>query len=231
MKKLGLVGGMGPQSTVPYYMGIVYGVRERTAPDFFPNITIESVNVFEVLRLIGRNEMDAVTEYLASAITNLYAAGAEVAALTANTAHIVFDRLVEISPIPLVSIVGATCEEAIFRGYKRIALLGTAFTMERDFYKKPFTDKGIDIIVPGPEERTYIDHTITSELELGIANPATLDRYRRIIGRLRDDMGAEAVILGCTELPLLLNDSVSPLPVLDTVSIHTKTLVNTILEA
>ena len=230
MKKLGLVGGMGPQSTVPYYMGIVYGVRERTSPDFFPNITVESVNVFEVLRLIGEGNTDRVTEYLLRAVGNLHAAGAEVAALTANTAHIVYDRLAVLSPIPLVSIVDATCAEAIRRGYGRVALLGTAFTMEREFYKKPFVDSGIDIVLPDSAERDYINRTITAELELGIVRPETLARYQQIISRLQAADGAEAVILGCTELPLLVSDAVSPLPVLDTVAIHTAALVDTILE-
>lgn len=230
MKKLGLVGGMGPQSTVPYYMGIVYGVQERTSDDFFPPLTIESVNVFEVLRLIGEGRMDDVTAYLLAAIESLHRAGADFAALTANTAHIVYDRLTQMSPIPLVSIIEATRDHALAQGLRRIALLGTCFTMQRDFYKKPFIESGIDIIIPGEKERRYIDRTITSELEYGIIKTATLDEYRRILNRLCSEEGIEAAILGCTELPLLLNNDNSPVPVLDTVKIHTDALVDQILE-
>lgn len=229
MKKLGLIGGFGPQSTVPYYMNIVYGVRERTSPDFFPNLTIESLNVFHVLRLIEENRLDELTEYLLNGLRALKAAGAEVGALTANTAHIVFDRLAELSPIPLISIIDATCAEAKRRGFSRLALLGTRFTMEGEFFKAPFVREGIGIVVPNDSERDYIQHTIVSELELGIVKPETLARYQDIISRLRDEDAADAVILGCTELPLLLNDSNSPLPVLDTVRIHTSALITAAL--
>ena len=229
MKKLGLVGGMGPQSTMPYYIGTVYGVQERTSPDFFPPLTIESVNVFEVLRLIGAGKMDEVTAYLLTAIENLRQAGADLAALTANTAHIVYDRLEQVSPLPLVSIVTATRDHALASGLHRIALLGTRFTMEQDFYKTPFIDSGIEIIVPDEDERCYIDRTITSELEYGVVKPETLLEYQNILQRMKDDDRIEAAILGCTELPLLLNDGNSPVPVLDTVKIHTATLVDEIL--
>lgn len=229
MKKLGLVGGMGPQSTMPYYIGTVYGVQERTSPDFFPPLTIESVNVFEVLRLIDAGKMDEVTAYLLAAIENLRQAGADFAALTANTAHIVYDRLEHLSPLPLVSIITATRDYALTHGLRRIALLGTRFTMERDFYKTPFIDSGIEIIVPDEDERCYIDRTITSELEYGVVKPETLLEYQNILQRMKDDDRIEAAILGCTELPLLLNDGNSPVPVLDTVKIHTATLVDEIL--
>lgn len=229
MKKLGLVGGMGPQSTMPYYMGVAYGVQQRTSPDFFPPLTIESVNVFEVLRLIGQDRMDEVAAYLLAAIECLHRAGADFAALTANTAHIVFDTLAERSPLPLLSIIDATCRHAREHGLSRIALLGTRFTMERDFYKKPFAESGIDIVLPSDSERRYIDRTITSELEYGIVKPETLAQYQQIIERMRRDCGIEAAILGCTELPLLLSDANSPVPVLDTVKIHTAALVDEIL--
>lgn len=229
MKKLGLVGGMGPQSTMPYYMGVVYGVQQRTAPDFFPPLSIESVNVFEVLRLIGQGRIDEVTDYLLAAVERLSRAGAEFAALTANTAHIVYDQVADRSPIPLVSIIDATRRHALSHGMRRIALLGTCFTMQRDFYKKPFIDSGIDIVTPSEQERQYVDRTITSELEYGIVKPETLAEYQRIIERMRRDDGIEAAILGCTELPLLLNDGNSPVPVLDTVKIHTAALVDEIL--
>lgn len=138
MKKLGLVGGMGPESTIPYYRDIVYGVQEVLSKPMFPALSIESVNVFKVLELCGEKKYDELTEYLMSAINNLSNSGADFAALSANTPHIVFDRLNEQSPIPLISIVEATCEEANRRGLKKIALLGTIFTMTGEFFKTPF---------------------------------------------------------------------------------------------
>lgn len=220
---------MGPQSTMPYYMGVVYGVQERTSPDFFPPLTIESVNVFEVLRLIGSDEMDEVTAYLLAALKNLKNAGVDFAALTANTAHIVYDRLGELSPLPLVSIISATRNYALSQDFRRLALLGTSFTMERDFYKKPFIDSGIEIMIPREDERRFIDRTIKSELEYGIVKPETLCGYQIILKRMQAEDCIDAAILGCTELPLMLNNVNSPAPVIDTVKVHTAALVDEIL--
>lgn len=230
MKKLGLIGGMGPQSTMPYYMNIVYGVQNRTSPDFFPNLTIESLNVFEILKMIENEEYDRLTEHFLQAIARLKAAGTEIAALTANTAHIVFDRLQPLSPVPLLSIIDATIAEAQKFGYGKVGLLGTSFTMERDFYKQPFRRCGINIITPNEKERIYLDRKITAELELGIVNPETQQSFVDIVQRMADDYDIEAVILGCTELPLILNDTISPLPCLDTVKIHSESLIKAILE-
>lgn len=143
MKKLGLIGGMGPESTIPYYHGIVYGVQQRTGQKLFPCLTIESVDVFEVLRFCGEERYDELTVYLMKAIHNLEKSGADFAALSANTPHIVFDRLREQSSIPLISIVEAACQEARKRSFKRIGLLGTIFTMQGAFFKKPFVNQGI----------------------------------------------------------------------------------------
>lgn len=230
MKKLGLIGGMGPQSTVPYYMNIVYGVQQRTSRDFFPNLTIESLNVFEILAMIGEERYDELTEHFLEALERLKAAGAEFAALTANTAHIVFDRLQPRSPLPLVSIIDATVKEAEKRGIKTLALLGTRFTMEQDFYKLPFEKAGIRIVIPTPGERRYIDEKISQELEYGIVKPETRHRFIEIVGRMAKEDEIEAVISGCTELPLVLDDGISPVPCLDTVKIHSQELVNAILE-
>lgn len=221
---------MGPQSTVPYYMNIVYGIRERVNPDFFPNLTVESLNVFEILHYIGAGEYKKVIDLFLGALENLKNTGCEIAALTANTAHIVFDELVEQSPLPLISIVESTCAEAKLRGYKKLALLGTNFTMERDFYKKPFLREGIEIIVPETAERKLIDDRIVSELEMGVVKNSTRQEFIEIINRLKSDGHADAVILGCTELPLILSDETSPIPCLDTVKIHSQALIEASLQ-
>lgn len=221
---------MGPQSTGPYYLGIVYGVQEKTNDTFFPNLTIESLNVFEILKMIEDEKYEELTDHFLKALTNLKNAGAEFAALTANTAHIVFDRLKDKSPLPLISIVESTCDEAIRRGYSRVGLLGTIFTMKRDFYKEPFIRKGVEVIIPKEEELGYIDEKITSELEYGIVTKETEEQFIRIIKRMAEEDGIQAVILGCTELPLLLSDDNSPIPCLDTVKIHTQDIIRNILQ-
>ena len=229
MKKLGLVGGMGPESTIPYYHDIVYGVQEALGESIFPELSIESVNVFEILRLCREKQYEKLTEYLLGAINNLAKSGADFAALSANTPHIVFDKLKEQSPIPLISIVEATCEEAKLRGLKKIGLLGTIFTMTGEFFKAPFVKNGIQIIVPTESEIELVNDKISTELELGIVKEETLLFFQKVISRMKDEDGIEAIVLGCTELPLLLNDEVSPVPCLDTMQIHIRSIIKTIV--
>ncbi|MDE5782527.1 MAG: amino acid racemase [Lachnospiraceae bacterium] len=229
MKKLGLVGGMGPESTIPYYHDIVYGVQERVGKNYFPNLTVESVNVFDVLRLCGEQKYDELTDYLFEAIENLVRSGADFAVLSANTPHIVFDRLQELSSIPLISIIESTCKEAEKRNLKKIGLLGTIFTMTEDFFKQPFSRKNIKIVVPSDMEMDYINQKISSELEHGIIKKDTLESFKKIISRMQTEENIEAIILGCTELPLLLNDKESPVPCLDTMKIHIHDIINEIV--
>ncbi len=230
MKKLGLIGGMGPESTIPYYHDIVYGVQEALGESIFPELSIESVNVFKVLGLCSEKKYDELTEYLMKAINNLARSGADFAALSANTPHIVFDRLKAQSSIPLISIVEATCEEAKRRGLMKIGLIGTIFTMTGEFFKTPFEKEGIQVIIPSESEMVLINEKISKELELGIVKEETLRYFQNIISRMRDEDGIEAIVLGCTELPLLLNDEVSPVPCLDTMQIHIRTIIDTILD-
>ncbi len=229
MKKLGLVGGMGPESTIPYYHDIVYGVQEKIGKPFFPNITIESVNVFDVLRLCDEKKYDELTEYLMCAIHNLVKSGADFIALSANTPHIVFDDLQKKSSVPLISIVEATRDEALRLQKQKLGLIGTIFTMTGDFFKTPFLNAGIEIVVPTADEMDYINRKISSELELGIVKEDTLGKFQEIITRMQKEQGIEAIILGCTELPLLLNDEVSPVMCLDTMKIHIQALIEQML--
>lgn len=230
MKKLGLVGGMGPESTISYYRDIVYGVQERGGKDFFPNLTIESINVFDVLQFCSEQKYDELIEYLMVAINNLEKSGVDFIALSANTPHIVFDRLKEKSTVPLVSIIEATRDEAIRLHKRKLGLFGTVFTMRGDFFKIPFKNSDIEIVIPTKEEMEFINEKISSELELGILREATLRSFQKIIERMKNENGIEAIILGCTELPLLLNDEVSPVPCLDTAKIHVQCLVDRIVE-
>lgn len=230
MKKLGLVGGMGPESTIPYYHDLVYGVQDRVGKNFFPNLTIESVNVFEILRLCGEEKYEELTAYLMDAIDRLVNCGADFVALSANTPHIVFDALLEKSSVPLVSIVEATRDEALRLNKRRLGLLGTIFTMENDFFKTPFYESNIEIVVPSMEEMEFINQKISSELELGIIKEETKEHFQKIIERMKEECGIEAIILGCTELPLILDDEVSPVPCLDTMKIHIRKLIDMIVE-
>lgn len=229
MRKLGLVGGTGPESTIPYYHGIVYGVQQRVGRKLFPKLTIESVDVYEAFAMCERQAKEEYIAYFVEAITNLQRAGADFAAISANTPHMYFDEIQALAPLPLISIVTAARAEACKRGYKRLGLLGTAYTMQADFYQRAFAESGIELLLPTEAEIDYIGGVISSELELGIKNPATLAQLQQILKRQQREQGIEAVVLGCTELPLLLNDAATPVPCLDTMQIHIQELVDVIL--
>ena len=230
MRKLGLVGGMGPESTIPYYHDIMYGVQKKLGKNIFPNLTIVSVDVFQVLGFCQEEKYDELTDYLMRAINNLIQSGCEFIALSANTPHIVFEQLQKKSGVPLVSIIEATCEEAVRRKIGKIGLLGTVFTMTGDFFKKTFERNNIQVFVPNDDEMELINRKISTELELGIVKQDTLKMFQQIIERMKQEDEIEAIILGCTELPLLLNDEVSPIMCLDTMKIHIQTLVDKIVE-
>jgi aspartate racemase len=230
MKKLGLIGGIGPESTIPYYHDIVYGVQSKVDEKFFPNLTIESVNVFDVLNMCDRKEYEALTNYLMSAIDNLRASGADFIALSGNTPHIVFDELQKRSPIPLVSIIEATCNETKRRNISKVGLLGTIFTMDGEFFKKPFENNHIEVVTPTDEEKRFVNQKIAEELELGIVKDETLSAFLKIVQRMKDENGIQAIVLGCTELPLLFKGIKTPVDCLDSMQIHIQTLVNIIIE-
>lgn len=229
LRKLGLIGGTGPESTLIYYRRIIEGVAAATRPDLFAPLSIESLSAFEVFRFAGAEDWDGLTEYLLSAVINLERAGAEVASLTANTPHVVFDRLVEKSPLPLVSSIESTRREIRARGASSVILLGTEFTMVGDFLSGPLRADGIDVAVPNAEEIAYIQDKIATEIEFGVVRDETRDGFAKIINRLAADDGGELVLLACTELPLLLNDETSPVPTLDTMDPHIDDLVRVVL--
>lgn len=228
MKKLGLVGGMGPESTLMYYRDIVYSVQKQTGR--FPALAVESVDVSKILEYCQGQEYDCLTDYLLEAIQNLAAAGADFAALSANTPHIVFDQVQSRSPLPLVSILESTSAEAKHRAISRVGLLGTVFTMEGAFYRVPFVRDGIEVAVPTRSERELVNQRIADELEIGVVRDETRAEFMAIVERMKREEDIQAVILGCTELPLLFNGFEAPVQCLDTMQIHIQTLVDMILE-
>ena len=230
MKKLGLIGGVGPESTIPYYRGIVYGVQKRLNRPVFPPMVIKSLSSFEVIRMSSQGDREGLTAYLLAGIRNLAAAGAEVGALACNTGHMVFGQLEQRSPIPLVSIVETTCAAAKRQNRKKVGLIGTMTTMEDGYFKEPFQKSGIEVVIPCETDRIYIADRILRELEFGIVKEDTVRRFVEIAEKMAEEDGAETLILGCTELPLLFQHHSLPVPVLDTVKLHIQALLNAILE-
>jgi aspartate racemase len=230
MKKLGLIGGTGPESTIPYYRNIVFGVKNKVGKDYFPNMTIESLSVFEVLGKCAIGDYTGLAEYMAAGVANLTAAGCDFAAFTGITPHIVFEEVQKRSQIPIVSMVDTTCNKAKRCKYKKIGLLGTKATMTGTFFQKPFEAEKIKVVTPDIHDIEYINDKISSELENGIVLDDTRQHFIDIIENIADRDSIDAVVLGCTEIPLLFQSIDPPVPALDPMNIHIETLIDMILE-
>lgn len=227
MKKIGLIGGLGPEATVDYYQKIIDSFKSQESDLFYPEIIIYSVNMSEFLDMMKKKEYDRVVFLLSEKIKALALAGADFVAVTANTPHLLFDRLKEKSDVPLISIVEATCREALKRGVKRAGLFGTGFTMNASFYPEVFEKHGIEIIFPAPADKELINHKLFSEIELGIFKEETRAMLVAIIRKMAAEQQIDSIILGCTEFPLILKEtSYAGIPVLDTTRIHVKEIVS-----
>lgn len=225
MKTLGLIGGTGPESTIEYYRLLVARYREQ-ADGHSPPVIITSIDLKQMIEWMTAGNLAAVTDGLAAEFERLRIAGADLAALTANTPHIVFDELQARSSLPLISIVEATCEEVRKRGLSTVGLFGTRFTMQAPFYPSVFSRGGVNLVLPSNQEQDYIHEIYLGELLKDVFLPETRTRLLEIADEMKRRDNIEAVILGGTELPLLLRDPEhNGLPLLDTTSIHVDQLV------
>ena len=224
MTTVGIVGGLGPQSTIDYYRRILEGWK-REDPSTSPSIVIDSLDVQLGLCLV-EHDRPALVEYLSASLRRLAGAGADFAAMAANTPHVVYDDLIARSPIPMVSIVEATAEEAQRRGLKRVAILGTRFTMEGSFYPDTCARYGIAVVAPQAKEREWIHQRYIGEMLKGDFRDETRQGVISVIARLRDEETIDGVILGGTELTLLLSGPViAGIPALDTTELHVSAIV------
>lgn len=224
MKILGLVGGTSWVSTVDYYRLINEGINEKLGGLEFAECMIYSMNYGEIKRNNDADDWDANLALISVAAINLERSGAKAIVLCANTMHLIADRLQAIIGIPIIHIATATAEAIAKQGLKKVALLGTRFTMERDFFRDKLDARGIKTIIPGDEDRGFIHYTIFEELGRGLFKPETKQRYIDIINKLAEQ-GAEGIILGCTEIPMLLNSNDVEIPMFDTTAIHSKAAV------
>ncbi len=230
MKTVGIIGGIGPESTIEYYRMIIASYREEIRDGSYPSIIINSIDLKKMLTLIEANKFTKVIEYLINEMQRLARAGADFGLLAANTPHVVFDELRRQSPLPLLSIVEATYEAAKDLGLKKLGLFGTRFTMQGRFYPEAFSREGIQLVVPVEDEQDYIHDKYMNELIKGIILPETRERLFTIVDRMRERDGIEGLILGGTELPLILRDDMSRgIPFLDTTQIHVKAIVAQLL--
>ncbi len=230
MKTLGIIGGLGPESTVDYYQRIIALFRERTGDWHYPEFVIVSVDLRKGLDFMDANDLSGMADYLLQAIRTLAGAGANFGLISANTPHIVFDEVASQSPIPLISIVEATCAAAKARELKRLALFGTRYTMQASFYPKVFSREGIELLVPEPNDQNWIHDKYFSELVPGIFLPETRAGLIAIVDRMKATSDIDGVILAGTELPLILRDPMhNGIPFLDTTKIHVEMAVDEML--
>ncbi|HVR40678.1 MAG TPA: amino acid racemase [Thermoanaerobaculia bacterium] len=228
MKVIGIIGGIAPESTIEYYRFILDGYRARRRDGSAPSVLINSIDLQKMIGFIARGQLAEVTDYLEDELQRLVLAGADFALFASNTPHIVFHELRARSPIPLISIVEATCDAASSMHLKRLGLFGTRFTMEARFYPDVFARKGIELFVPDAEERAFVHDRYMSELVNGVFLPDTRDRLLAIVDRLIERHAIDGLILGGTELPLILRDS-GTIPFLDTTRIHVARVLDELL--
>lgn len=230
MKTLGIIGGLGPESTVDYYQRIIALYRERTGNDSYPEFIINSVNLRKGLDFMDADDLPGMAAYLLEAIGKLARAGANFGLISANTPHIVFDELASKSPIPLISIVEATCAAAKARKLKRLALFGTHYTMQANFYPRVFSRDGIELLIPEPNDQNYIHDKYFTELVPGKFLAETRSGLLAIVDRMKAKSDIEGVILAGTELPLILREPAhNRIPFLDTTKIHVEAAVDEML--
>jgi aspartate racemase len=232
MKTAGILGGIGPESTIEYYRSITRLYREQKPDGSYPCIIINSIDMNRMLGLIAADKQADTVAFLGGEILKLARGGADFGLLASNTPHIVFDALASQSPIPLISIVEVTCEAAKKLGLKRAGLFGTRFTMEGQFYSHAFGNAGIALAVPAPGEQSYIHDKYMSELVNGILLPETREGLLKIAARLRDEEGIDGLILGGTELPPIMRDTGDfGIPFLDTTRLHVESVVSRLVES
>jgi aspartate racemase len=221
MKTLGIIGGLGPESTIDYYQRIIALYRERTRDGSYPEFIINSVNLSKGLDFMDADNLTGMADYLLEAIGKLARAGADFGLISANTPHIVFNEVAPRSPIPLISIVEATCMAAKSRQLNRLALFGTRYTMQADFYPKVLSREGIALVVPERDDQDYLHEKYFSELVPGKFLPETRAGLLAIIDHMKEKSDIDGVILAGTELPLILRGPEhNGIPFLDTTQIH-----------
>ena len=229
MRTVGLIGGLGPESTIDYYRRI-NATWQQEDPHSAPSVIIDSLDFQLALHLV-QTDLPALTEYLLASLRRLAGAGVDFAVMTANTPHIVFDDLAARSPVPLLSIVEVCADEARCRGLTRLALLGTRFTMEATFYAEVCGRYGITVVSPNDEDLAWVHERYMGQLLQGEFRDDTRQQFISLVERLGDGERIDGVILGGTELTLLLSTpEVAGVPALDTTGLHVAAIVKRLRE-
>lgn len=234
MKRIGIIGGLGPEATIDYYKKIIDAFNKINNNNSlnYPDIVIYSVNMASFFSMLNKKDYTEAAKYISGNIENLAKAGADFAVISANTPHFFFDEIKSGSPLPMISIVEAAAKEARKKKLKNCGLLGTRFTMESQFFDKVFANYGIDIITPSETQKEQINELLFRELELGIFKESTKKELLETVQNMIDQHSIDSVILGCTEFPIMFtDDSYCGIPFLNTTRIHVKAIVEECLKS
>lgn len=225
MQRIGIVGGLGPESTLEYYKGVIAAFAVAGGYQY-PEMVIVSLNLGQVLAMFEAGAWDDLADLLVAACEDLARAGADFGAIASNTPHLVFDQVRERSPLPLVSIVDACARRARDLGLARPGLLATGVTMGSSLYQDVFAPLGMAVVAPSPQERELINRRLFSEIELGVIKDSTRRELLAVVEDMKRREGIDSVILGCTELPLILDrGEYLGIPFLNTTAIHVAAIV------
>jgi len=234
MKKLGLVGGIGPASTIEYYKNINEGYQKRLENPAKcgenPPMVIDSLNLSVAYELVEKKDWDKFADLFVHSLHHLHDAGAEIAVLTANTAHIVFDDVQKRSPIPLIGLVDETCRYAQSLKCRKVIIFGTAFTMSSKMYEEKFAQYGIEAVVPDEADQLVIHNIIFPNLVAGIITEHEKAAMLDIAGKMLNEHKADSLVLGCTELPLMICPDDLNINLLDTTKIHIEAILDRIFD-
>jgi aspartate racemase len=228
-KKIGILGGMSPESTVATYEYLTRTYTERFGDYGYPEILIYSVSFQPYVDWPNEGRWDLVAQGLGRAARMLEAAGADFIIIATNTMHLVFDEVQSSVSVPMLSLLDAVGEAIEARGMETVGLLGTRFTMEQAFYQDALAHKGVTVLVPDADDRRYVNAVIYDELVAGQIRDESRRGFVRVIREL-ETHGAEGVILGCTEIPLLVSEQDVGMPLFDTTVIHAEAALNYALE-
>jgi aspartate racemase len=230
MKMLGIVGGIAPASTIEYYKYLIDAYRQKSPGGEYPSVVINSIDPRRMLGMMDAGNYAETVEYLVSALGVVADAGADLALFASNTPHLLFDEIQRLSPVPLVSIVESARDEALRRGFRRVGLLGTGFTMRATFYRDAFAADGMTLVAPDPPDIEIVHEKYMSELVPGVFRDETRAAIIDVINRMRGAQHLDGIVFGGTELPLLIPpDSYPELMILDTMRAHVDTAVALLL--
>ena len=225
MKSLGLIGGLSWLSTSVYYTTINRLVNERLGGSHSAKLILHSVDFGEYKRFQSKNDWEQIERMLSDVAGRLENAGAECILLCSNTPHLVADAIREKVRIPFLHIAEEAAKAVVKEGINKVGLIGTKFTMENSFFKDCLANYGIETFIPTREDRNFIHASISNELQKAVFKDETKEQYLKIIEKLREK-GAQGIILGCTEIPLLINQADCNLPIFDTTAIHSRAAVD-----